>query len=113
LKYNKSMKIAPNGQLYSTFLLKKFKLKEKEDIEKLKYLIESDIRYLVNTNIESDRFQKVLKNLAENIYGYIKFKSTTFIYEKSLQSLIQDHDARMIMIMEAIKDVIISLKNNI
>lgn len=107
------MKMAPNGQLYSTFLLQKFKLKEKEDIEKLKYIIESDMRFLVNTNLESDRFQKVLKNLAENIYGYIKFKSTTFIYEKSLQSLIQDHEARLIMVMEAIRDVIINLKNNI
>lgn len=103
--------MSPYNYQYSASLLKNFRLKEKRDMLYLQYLIESDLCFLINTSYESIRFQKTIKNIAENIYGYVQFKSSNYIYEKNMKSIIDDYDNRINIIISVINDFIVNIKN--
>ena len=103
--------MSPYNYQFSASLLKKFILKEKRDVVYLQYLIEPDLNFLINTSYESVRFEKVVKNIAESIYGYVQFKSSNYIYEKNMKSIIDDYENRINIIISVINDFIINIKN--
>jgi hypothetical protein len=103
--------MSPYEYKYSVMFLKKFKLKEKRDIIYLQYIIESDLCFLINTCNESVRYQKIIKNIAENIYGYIQFKLSNYIYEKNIDNIIDDYNNRINILITVINDFIIYIKN--
>jgi len=103
--------MSPYNYQFSASLLKKFRLKEKRDVVYLQYLIEPDLNFLINTSYESVRFEKVVKNIAENIYGYVQFKSSNYIYEKNMKLIIDDYENRINIIISVINDFIINIKN--
>lgn len=103
--------MSPFHYQYSVGLLKKFRLKEKRDLVFLQNLIESDLFFLVNTNDQSMRYDKVIKNIAENLYGYIQFKSTNYIYEKNILGIMDDYNNRIDIIVYVINEFITYTKN--
>lgn len=103
--------MSPYNYQYSASLLKSFRLKQKRDMLYLQYLIESDLCFLINTSSESIRFEKVIKGIAENIYGYVQFKASNYIYEKNMKSIIDDYDNRINVIISVITDFILNIKN--